>query len=347
MKAALFVPCYIDAFFPEVGIATLELLERLGVEVAYPLDQTCCGAADGQQRLPRRCGGDRGAVRQEFRRVRLHRRAVGKLRSPRARPPDGDPADAGRCTKVAAQHLRARRVPARRAQGPARSPGPSSRTRSACTTAARRCARCATAKMSEIDEPFFSKPLDLLSKVKGIEFVTPQRPDECCGFGGTFSVFEEPVSAEMGYDKVNDHHRAGAEYIVSADMSCIMHQKGCAERLGPADQVHPHRADPERSARGMKRIDHAEASSTVHQGQGPHRLPRQAAVGPAQEARPRKRAAPRMGGAALARLGDQGTHADPPRRLPRGIRAQRDRATARTCTGRGTPPSTTRSSSTS
>ena len=43
MKAALFIPCYVDAFFPEVGIATLELLERLGVEVAYPLDQTCCG----------------------------------------------------------------------------------------------------------------------------------------------------------------------------------------------------------------------------------------------------------------------------------------------------------------
>ena len=89
-----------------------------------------------------------------------------------------------------------------------------------------------TARASEIDEPFFSKPLDLLRKVRGIEFVTPSRPDECCGFGGTFSVFEEPVSAKMGYDKVEDHHRAGAEYIVSADMSCLMHQKGCAERLG-------------------------------------------------------------------------------------------------------------------
>src|SRR6266536_516098 len=89
-----------------------------------------------------------------------------------------------------------------------------------------------TAKASEIDEPFFSKPLDLLSKVRGIEFVTPSRPDECCGFGGTFSIFEEPVSAKMGYDKVADHHAAGAEYIVSADMSCLMHQKGCAVRLG-------------------------------------------------------------------------------------------------------------------
>ena len=95
------------------------------------------------------------------------------------------------------------------------------------------------ASTSEIVEPQFSKPMSLLSAVKGIEFVTPERPDECCGFGGTFSVFEEPVSAKMGQDKVNDHSKAGAEYIVSADMSCLMHQKGCAERLGlPVKFIH-------------------------------------------------------------------------------------------------------------
>jgi len=88
------------------------------------------------------------------------------------------------------------------------------------------------AKTSEIDEAAFSKPRELLSKVKGIRFVAPSRPDECCGFGGTFSVYEEPVSARMGYDKVQDHVGAGAEYIVSPDMSCVLHQKGCAERLG-------------------------------------------------------------------------------------------------------------------
>jgi L-lactate dehydrogenase complex protein LldE len=81
--------------------------------------------------------------------------------------------------------------------------------------------------------------MDLLSKVEGIEFVKPSRPDECCGFGGTFSVFEEPVSAKMGHDKVEDHHQAGAEYIVSPDMSCVMHQRGCAERAGlPLKFIH-------------------------------------------------------------------------------------------------------------
>ena len=43
MRVGLFIPCYIDAFFPEVGIATLQLLERLAIDVVYPLDQTCCG----------------------------------------------------------------------------------------------------------------------------------------------------------------------------------------------------------------------------------------------------------------------------------------------------------------
>ena len=43
MKVALFIPCYIDQFFPHVGIATLELLQKLGCEVVYPMEQTCCG----------------------------------------------------------------------------------------------------------------------------------------------------------------------------------------------------------------------------------------------------------------------------------------------------------------
>jgi len=43
MRIGLFIPCYVDMLFPEVGIATLELLERLGFEVGYPLGQTCCG----------------------------------------------------------------------------------------------------------------------------------------------------------------------------------------------------------------------------------------------------------------------------------------------------------------
>ena len=58
-----------------------------------------------------------------------------------------------------------------------------------------------------------------------------RRPDECCGFGGSFCVTDEAVSAKMGYDSVHDFHRHGAEYIASADMSCLLHLKGVIDRL--------------------------------------------------------------------------------------------------------------------
>lgn len=58
------------------------------------------------------------------------------------------------------------------------------------------------------------------------------RHDECCGFGGTFSVTEEALSAEMGNDKLGYMAASGARYIVSAAMSCLMRLRGCASRDG-------------------------------------------------------------------------------------------------------------------
>jgi L-lactate dehydrogenase complex protein LldE len=237
MKVGLFIPCYVDAFFPAVGIATLELLERLGVEVEYPLDQTCCG----QPMANSGCHEDAAATEALFvenfsgfeyvvspsgsctHHVREHLTAIAQtdaVQEVRRRTFE--------LVEFIHDVLKVREFPW--AQFP-HAVG----LHNGCSSL--RALRAA--KMSEIDEPFFSKPMDLLSGVKGIRFVMPERPDECCGFGGTFSVFEEPVSARMGYDKVNDHAQAGAEYIVSGDMSCIMHQKGCAERLGlPIKFIH-------------------------------------------------------------------------------------------------------------
>ena len=229
MKVGLFVPCYVDAFFPEVGIATLELLERLGVDVDYPLDQTCCG----QPMANSGCEGDAAATEALFVRNFAGFEYV--------------VTPSGSCTHHVREHLTAipqtedvRNVRARTFElveflhdvlGVREFPWAEFPHAVGLHNGCSSLRALRTAKMSEVDEPFFSKPLALLSGVKGIRFVTPERPDECCGFGGTFSVFEEPVSARMGYDKVLDHQRAGAEYIVSADMSCLMHQRGCAERL--------------------------------------------------------------------------------------------------------------------
>jgi L-lactate dehydrogenase complex protein LldE len=237
VKVALFVPCFIDAFFPEVAIATLELLERVGIDVEYPLDQTCCG----QPIANAGCQADAAPVEAHFARTFARY--------------DHIVTPSGSCTHHVRNHLDAveqtddvKRVRANTyelveflhdvlkvdAFPWAEFPHKVAIHNSCGTLRALR-----HASMSELGEPFFSKPLDLLSTVKGIEFVTPQRPDECCGFGGTFSLFEEPVSAKMGYDKVTDMEQSGAEYVVSADSSCLMHQKGCAERLAsPLKYIH-------------------------------------------------------------------------------------------------------------
>ncbi len=86
------------------------------------------------------------------------------------------------------------------------------------------------AQMSELNALPFSKPVHLLNMVDGLELVTLERPDECCGFGGTFCVAEEAVSVKMGKDRVADHIQHGAEYITSVDLSCLMHLEGILQR---------------------------------------------------------------------------------------------------------------------
>jgi L-lactate dehydrogenase complex protein LldE len=70
----------------------------------------------------------------------------------------------------------------------------------------------------------------LLSGLEGLRFAELERKDECCGFGGVFSVEEEAVSCAMGKDRLLDHLRAGAEVVTGVDMSCLMHLQGLASR---------------------------------------------------------------------------------------------------------------------
>jgi L-lactate dehydrogenase complex protein LldE len=229
-QVALFVPCYVDAFFPEVAVATLELLERFGCDVHYPLDQTCCG----QPMANSGCEADAAGAEALFvRNFSGFDYIVGP---------------SGSCVHHVRDHFTAieqddavRQVRARSFElveflhdvlGVREFPWAEFPHVVGLHNGCSSLRKLGTASWSEQVMAPWSKPMTLLQAVKGIRFATPARPDECCGFGGTFSVYEEPVSARMGQDKVADHHRAGAEVIVSADMSCLMHQKGCAERMG-------------------------------------------------------------------------------------------------------------------
>ena len=87
--------------------------------------------------------------------------------------------------------------------------------------------------------PSYSKMRKLLASLEGIEFSELERPDECCGFGGTFAINEEAISCSMGQDRIQDHLRAGTEVLTAPDMSCLMHLGGLLRRQGnPLPMMH-------------------------------------------------------------------------------------------------------------
>ena len=78
---------------------------------------------------------------------------------------------------------------------------------------------------------------ELLQNVQGLELMSLNRKDECCGFGGTFSVFEEAISVKMGKDRIQDHLDNGVEVITGADHSCLMHLEGRINHNGQSIKV--------------------------------------------------------------------------------------------------------------
>jgi len=237
MRIGLFIPCFIDAYAPEVGIATLELLERFGHEVVYPRDQTCCGQPMSNSGYNAESAATEALFARNFSGfdyiVAPSGSCVDHVRTKfDAIEQTPEVLEVRSRTRELVEFLHdIQKVDA--------FPWATFPHRVSWHSSCQTLRTLRHEKMSELSEPFFSKPLDLLTKVSGIELVESSRPDECCGFGGTFSVFEEFVSAKMGYDKVSDHAHAGAEYIVSADSSCLLHQKSCAQRIGvPVKFIH-------------------------------------------------------------------------------------------------------------
>ena len=227
MKVALFVPCYVDQFYPKAAIATLELLEKLGVDVHYPKNQTCCGqpmANSGYEHLTTGCNN---------------------LFIDNFSGYDYIVCPSGSCTLHIKEHLHS---PEKEEQAvdirkkvyelteflvdvlnvtelKARFPYKVGLHQSCHGLRGLRISQ-----MSELVAPAFSKPAQLLDMVQGLELVPLTRQDDCCGFGGTFCVAEEAVSSKMGKDRVDDHIEHGAQYITSADLSCLMHMEGILRR---------------------------------------------------------------------------------------------------------------------
>jgi L-lactate dehydrogenase complex protein LldE len=234
MKVALFVPCYVDQFYPKAAIATLELLEKLGCEVHYPKNQTCCGQPMANSGYEHLTGGCNNLFIDNFSGY------------------DYIVCPSGSCTLHIKEHLHAHdnedmatkirkrvfelteflvdilRIDVLDATFP---------YKVGLHQSCHGLRGLHISQMSELVAPAFSKPAQLLNLVKGLELVPLSRTDDCCGFGGTFCVVEEAVSSKMGKDRVDDHIEHGAQYITSADLSCLMHLEGILRRQNSGVKV--------------------------------------------------------------------------------------------------------------
>lgn len=231
MKVGFFVPCYVDMLAPQAAISSYRLLQRFdGVDLRYIERTTCCG-------LPMTdMGYDRKACA-------IERNLVAMLSGY-----DYIVIPSGICTDQIRNHLN--QVP----QTPevehiretthdlvdflhdvlrvkslpwARFPH-----RVALHNGCHSLRSLRQARPTELMIPDYSKTEDLLRLVDGLEVAYATRRDECCGFGGTFAIWDESCSGQMGLDKVSDYARNGLRYVTSADFSCLLHQQCVARKYG-------------------------------------------------------------------------------------------------------------------
>lgn len=224
MRVALFVTCVNDLAFPQAGIATVTLLERLGVEVAFPQAQTCCGQMQYNTGYP----DEARLLAQKFARDFAGFDAV--------------VAPSGSCAAFAA-HVHPELAPAAAASTP-----PVYELTAFLTDVLgvedvgayfpHRVVyhpTCHSSRLLELGE----RPLRLLRAVEGLELAPLTGADECCGFGGTFAMKNPDVSTAMGRDKVAHALESGAQYLTAVDNSCLMHLGGLAQRGGePLTMIH-------------------------------------------------------------------------------------------------------------
>jgi L-lactate dehydrogenase complex protein LldE len=234
-QVALFVPCYIDQLYPGVAWASLELLEAHGVRVDVPEQQTCCGqplintgAVDSARQLAERFTTCFSAYEHV---VCPSGSCVATLHRQLSH---GQSAHAtGRIFELCeflVDVLGVQRVEA------------SFPHRVALHQSCHALRELGLGAPSELGggAPARENPGRLLlSGVRGLELVEPEREDECCGFGGSFCLTEAGVSTRMGEDRMHDFERAGADVVTSLDMSCLMHLSGLSRRQkGPLEFMH-------------------------------------------------------------------------------------------------------------
>jgi L-lactate dehydrogenase complex protein LldE len=229
VKVGLFIPCYVDQLAPSVGWSTLEVLERVGCEVVYDPDQTCCG----QPHL------NMGAARDAAR--------IARTWLDRFRGVDTVVCPSGSCVSTVrlrypeigvgdAQALRARTFELAEfltTELGRTDVGASFPHRVALLQSCHGLRDLGLGHASEALGSGAPGPVErLLHSVEGLELVFPERRDECCGFGGAFSVEFPEVSVRMGRDRLRRLEETRAEFVTGTDSSCLLHLDGIRRREG-------------------------------------------------------------------------------------------------------------------
>ncbi|HET9649422.1 MAG TPA: (Fe-S)-binding protein [Microlunatus sp.] len=225
MRIALFVTCLADTLFPQVGQACVRLLERLGHEVVFPIEQSCCG----QMHV------NTGYQREALPLVERFVDTFGSF--------DAVVMPSGSCVgSVRHQHgLVASRFGGARLAEEAEELGRRTYELSELLVDVLGVTdvgayfphrvtyhpTCHSLRMLRVGD----KPLQLLRNVDGLRLVELPGADQCCGFGGTFAIKNADTSAAMLADKMRNVLDTGAEFCTAGDSSCLMHIGGGLSRL--------------------------------------------------------------------------------------------------------------------
>lgn len=217
MIVDIFIPCFVDQVFPETGMNMVKVLEKLGVEVHYNPNQTCCGqmafnsgfwdeAKAMGEKFIKDFPHDRYVVGPSASCIGFVRNYYPKLFHNSALHNEYKVVKKNiyEFTDFVVNVLKVKDVGA-----------------SLFSTITYHDACAALREYGIKDEP-----RTLLNNVKGLKILEMKSNEVCCGFGGTFSVKNEPISTAMAEQKVQSALESGAEYIVSTEASCLMHLDG-------------------------------------------------------------------------------------------------------------------------
>jgi len=228
MKVSLFATCIVDMFKSNVGKATVELLERLGCEIEFPESQVCCGQPSYNSGYIKETKQAMMSMINTFSDAEYVVSPSGSCAFMFREYPHifaGDPVWEPKAKNLAEKTYELTQfiVEVLKIEDVgARFEGNATYHTS-----------CHMTRLLGVKEP----PMILLKNVKGLNITELPNKEQCCGFGGTFSVKMGQISEQMVDEKVQHVEETGAEYLIGSDAACLMNIGGRLDRLGKPVQV--------------------------------------------------------------------------------------------------------------